>query len=85
MVTITFPDRDTEEWAIGFLLKRFSCRFHRSGEHIVPEAAVGALAKQGIPFTVKGKATHDEKMAPLRSAPASSIQRRSPRSRKIAR
>ena len=85
MVTITFPDRDTEERAIGFLLKRFSCRFNRSGEHIVPEAALGALAKQGIPFTVKGKATYEEKMAAIRSAPASSVQRRPPRSRKVAR
>jgi hypothetical protein len=61
MVTITFPDRDTEERALGFLIKRFSGKFFRSGEHIVPEAALGALAKQGIPFTVKGMATYDKK------------------------
>src|SRR5207302_4107862 len=74
MVTITFPDRETEEWGIGFLLKRFSCRFQRSGEHIVPEAALGALGKRGIPFTMKGKVTDDEKIASIRSALASSVQ-----------
>jgi hypothetical protein len=85
MVTITFPDRDTEERALGFLIKRFSGRSFRSGEHVVPEAALGALARQGIPFTVKGKASYDEKAASIRSAPASSVQRRSSRSRKVAR
>jgi hypothetical protein len=84
MVTITFPDRDTEERAIGFLIKRFSARFQRSGEHIVPEAALGALARQGIPFAMKGKAIYDKKAASVRGTPAS-IQRRPRRSRKIAR
>jgi hypothetical protein len=55
MVTITFPDRDTEKRALAYLLDRFSGRVIRSGEHIVPEAALKALADQNIPFTVKGK------------------------------
>ena len=42
--------------ALGFLLGRFSGRVLRSGEHLVPEAALEALADQNIPFTVKGKA-----------------------------
>ena len=53
MVTITFPDRDTEERALAFLLGRFSGRVLRSGEHIVPEAALEALADQNIPFFLK--------------------------------
>lgn len=57
MVTITFPDRETEKRALGFLLGRFSGRVLRSGEHLVPAAALEALADQNIPFTVKGKAT----------------------------
>ena len=52
MVTITFPDRDTEKRALGFLLGRFSGQVLRSGEHLVPEAALEALADQNIPFTV---------------------------------
>jgi hypothetical protein len=57
MVTITFPDRETEKLALGFLLGRFSGRVLKSGEHIVPEAALEALAGQNIPFTVKGTAS----------------------------
>ena len=57
MVTIVFPDRETEKRALGFLLGRFSGRVLRSGEHLVPEAALEALADQNISFTVKGKAT----------------------------
>lgn len=53
MVTITFPDRDTEKRALAFLLGRFSGRVLRSGEHTVPEEALEALAAQEIPFTVR--------------------------------
>ena len=56
MVMIVFPDRKTERKALGFLLGRFSGRVLKSGEHLVPEGALEALAEQNIPFTVKGKA-----------------------------
>lgn len=56
MVMITFPDREVEKRALGFLLGRFSGRVLKSGEHLVPEAALEGLANQNIPFTVKGKA-----------------------------
>ena len=55
MVTITFPDRETEKRALAFLLGRFSGRVLRSGEHLVPESALEALADQNIPFKVEGK------------------------------
>ena len=55
MVTITFPDRETEKRALAFMLGRFSGRVLRSGEHIVPEAALEALADQDILFSVKGR------------------------------
>ena len=74
MVIITFPDRDTENRGLGFLLGRFSGRVMRSGEHIVPEAALEALAHQNIPFTVKGKATYEQQMASLRGDAASAVQ-----------
>ncbi len=57
MITITFPDRITEKRALAYLLGRFSGRVTRSGEHLVPEAALEALAEQNIPFAVKGKAS----------------------------
>ena len=68
MVTITFPDRETEKRALGYLLGRFSGRVLRSGEHLVPAAALEALADQNIPFAVKGKATYVEQLAALRGA-----------------
>jgi hypothetical protein len=71
MVTITFPDRDTEKRALGFLLGRFSGRVLKTGEHLVPEAALEALADQNIPFTVQGKTTYEQQIAAIRdSSPA---------------
>jgi hypothetical protein len=68
MITITFPSREVEKQAVGFLIGRFSGRALKSGEHIVPEAALEALADQGIPFTVQGKATYEQQVAALRGA-----------------
>jgi hypothetical protein len=73
MVTITFPDREIEKRALAFLLGRFSGRVLRSGEHLVPEAALEALADQNIPFSVKGKATYEQQLAALRSAASAPI------------
>jgi hypothetical protein len=56
LITISFPDRDTEKRALAFLLGRFSGRVLKTGEHLVPEAAPKELAEQSIPFAVKGKA-----------------------------
>jgi hypothetical protein len=74
MVTIVFPDRETEKRALGFMLGRFSGRVLRSGEHIVPEAALEALADQNIPFTVKGRATYGEQLAALRGSASGPVQ-----------
>jgi hypothetical protein len=74
MVTIKFADRDTEKRALAFLLGRFSGRVLRSGEHLVPEAALEALADQNIAFTVLGKATYEQQMEALRGAASSSVQ-----------
>ena len=56
LVVITFPDRETQKKAIGFLMGRFSGRVLRTGETLVPEAALEALAAENFTFTVKGKA-----------------------------
>jgi hypothetical protein len=74
MVTITFPDRDTEKKALAYLLGRFSGHVLRTGEHLVPEAALEALADQNIPFTVKGKATYAEQLAALRGLATGPVQ-----------
>ena len=71
MITITFPDREAEKRALGFLLGRFSGRVLKSGEHLVPEVALEALADQNISFTVQGKSTYEQQIAAIRDiAPA---------------
>ena len=74
MVTITFADRQIEKRALAFLLGRFSGRVLRTGEHLLPEAALEALADQNIPFTVKGKTTYEQQLAAIRDAAPSSVQ-----------
>ena len=74
MVSISFPDRDAEKRALAFLIGRFSGRVLQSGEHLVPEAALEALAQQDIPFTVKGKATYEQQVAAIRGSASSPIQ-----------
>ena len=59
MVVITFPDKETQKRALGFLLGRFSGKVLKTGEHIVPEAAFAALADKNISFTVCGKASYE--------------------------
>ena len=84
MVAITFQDRATQRKALAFLLGRFSGRVLKSGEHLVPEAALEALAEQNIPFTVKGKASYEQQVAAIRSASPAPVQRRPRRPRRVA-
>ncbi len=73
MITIRFENRETEKLALAFLLGRFSGRVLKSGEHLVPEAALEALANQNISFTVVGKATYEQQMAALRGTTTTPI------------
>ena len=57
MVVITFADKETQKKALGFLAGRFSGKVLKTGEHIVPEAALEALAERNFVFTVLGKAS----------------------------
>lgn len=73
MITITFPDKEAEKQALGFLLGRFSGRVLKTGEHLVPEAALEALANQNIQFEVKGKASYEQQIAAFRDTSPSTI------------
>jgi hypothetical protein len=73
VVVIKFPDPETDKRALGLLMEHFSGRVLRSGEVIVPEAALEALALENFPFTVLGRATY-EQMAAIRSASAAPVQ-----------
>ncbi|MBY0514969.1 MAG: hypothetical protein K2P78_13770 [Gemmataceae bacterium] len=74
MVVITFPDAATQKKALGFLLGRFSGKVLKTGEHLVPEAALEALAEKNITFTVLGKASYEKQVAALRSAASGAVQ-----------
>src|SRR6516164_9631519 len=66
MVTITFPNRETEKRALAYLLGRFSGRVLRTGEHLVPEAALEGLGNLNIPFTVLDDSTFEKQLAGIR-------------------
>ena len=74
MVTITFCDRETEKRALAFLLGRFSGHVLRSGEPLIPEAALEALADHNIPITVKATTTYQQQMATIRDTASASVQ-----------
>ena len=68
MIMITFPDQAIERQALAFLLGRFSGRVLKGGVHMVPEAALEAMARENISFTVKGRASYEQQVAVIRGA-----------------
>jgi hypothetical protein len=74
MVLIQFSDRATEIKGLAFLVGRYPGKVLRGSMHIVPEAALEALASENIPFSVKGKATYEHQMAALRGAASPAVQ-----------
>ena len=72
MILIGFPDAASERQALGYLAGRFSFKNWASGETLVPEAALPALAVQGIRFTAEGPATYERLTRP-RGDPAAGV------------
>ena len=58
LIRIRFADREAKRAALGFLGGRFSSTSYHTGEILVVEDALEALAVQGISFTVEGPATY---------------------------
>jgi len=58
--------RDREA-GLGFPVRSI-LRDLKTGEHLVPEAALEALAGQDIHFMVRGKATYEQQVAAIRGA-----------------
>src|SRR5262245_44025561 len=73
MIQIRFADDASKRRALGFLAGRFSFKSWASGEMIVPEAALAALALEGIRFSVEGRATYEQLIPAVRSPVASAI------------
>jgi hypothetical protein len=58
-ILIQFPDKKTEELALGKLNPRFPGEIWATGETAVPGPALTFLAEAGIKFTVLGPATRN--------------------------
>lgn len=71
-ILIRFPDKQTEERALGKLIPRFSGKSWASGETAVPAQALGFLAEQGIKFSVIGPAPY-ESFTPVRDSVAVAV------------
>lgn len=74
MVIIRFPDHESKRQAIGFLAGRFSFKSWASGEMMVPEAALGDLAIEGIKFSVEGPARYEHLLPTVRETAAAEVQ-----------
>ncbi len=60
--------------ALGYLAGRFSFTSYASGEMLVIEAALPALAIEGIPFIAEGPATYAEAIPAFRAVAADEVQ-----------
>jgi hypothetical protein len=74
MIRIQFADAIVERKALGFLAGRFSFKSFDDGTTLVPEAALGLLAAQGISFKVDGKAAYEQVVPTIRAAAAPQVQ-----------
>lgn len=73
MIRIRFPDTESERHALGYLLGRFSFKSWANGVTLVPDYALPALAREGIPFIVEGPASYEQIIQAVRNPPASAI------------
>jgi hypothetical protein len=73
-IRIRFPDHDSKRRALGFLAGRFSFTSYATGEMPVVEAALPALAVEGISFIVEGPATYAEAIPAFRAVAADRSQ-----------
>jgi hypothetical protein len=62
-IRIRFPEQESKRRAVGYLPGRFSFTSHASGEMLIPEAALAALASEGIPFIVEETAAYEDDLA----------------------
>ncbi len=74
LIRIRFPDHDAKRRALGYLAGRFSFTSYASGEMLVVEAALAALAVEGIPFSAEGPAKYVEAIPALRAVAADQVQ-----------
>ncbi len=73
MVTITFPDRETENRRSPSSSADFPARrpFRQSSR---AGGGPGTLADRNIPFTVKGKTSYEQQVAAIRGDASAPVQ-----------
>ncbi len=57
LIRIRFPNDESKRRALGYLAGRFSFTSYATGEMLVIEPALAALASETIPFIVEGPVT----------------------------
>jgi hypothetical protein len=67
LILIQFPDKATEDRALGLLIPRFSGKSWETGETAIPAPALSFLAEQGVRFSVIGPAPY-EFVTPVRNS-----------------
>jgi 7-keto-8-aminopelargonate synthetase-like enzyme len=73
MIRIRFADSQTERRGLAYLAGRFPFKSWANGDTVVPEAALAALAVEGIKFVVKGPPTYEQNVPPLRDSPTAAV------------
>ena len=73
MILIKFTDPQAKRRALGYLAGRYSFKSWATGEMIVPEPALPALALEGIQFMVEGPATYERTIEALRNPAAAEV------------
>jgi hypothetical protein len=74
MIRIRFNDLEAKKRALGRLAGRYPFKSWATGEMLVPEAALGFLATENIPFQVEGPATYEQITPSLRDPAPASVQ-----------
>jgi hypothetical protein len=73
MIRIHFRDEAEKRKAFAFLMGRYSFKSFATGEMLLPEYALPALAREGVSFVVEGPATYEQITAAFRNPPAQAV------------
>lgn len=73
MIRIRFTDDAAKRRALGYLAGRYSFKSWSTGEMLVPEQALSALAVEGISYVVEGPASYEQIIQAVRNPPASAV------------
>jgi hypothetical protein len=74
LIRIRFPDKESKRRALGYLAGRYSFTSYSTGEMLVVEAALPALAIEGVSFIAEGPATYAEAIPAFRAVAADQVQ-----------